>query len=167
MLDWLKRADQWVANEAATRQAGYMQAANARNAERVLREPAADLAASIGSARQLDDAATAALQRRLAQATAYDELARQTGSVAANGRASLIDELVPQMNRGRFGERGFREALNEGIATNAYVRRGVLPASIVGGGALLTEGAQQLLALMGFMQQGAQTEERADNSYLA
>ena len=52
-----------------------------------------------------------------------------------------------------------------------YVRRGVLPAAVAGGGimggALVTEGAQQLMALMGFMQQGAEQQERAEQSPLA
>lgn len=92
----------------------------------------------------------------------------------ANRRArrAVVDELVPGMNRGPLGmtQMGVLEAINTGIATNDYVRRGLLPAAIGGGGLLagaaITPAAQQLMALMGFMQQGQQTAEARDESPL-
>jgi hypothetical protein len=85
------------------------------------------------------------------------------------GRARVARQYAPNMSRGPGGytDRGLMELVNEGIAENAYVRRGVLPTAVVGGGALMTAGAQQLLALMGFMQEGSQTGERKENSPLA
>lgn len=84
------------------------------------------------------------------------------------GRAKVARQHASGMRRGPGGvtERGVMEMINQGIAENAYVRRGVLPTAIVGGGALLTAPAQQLLALMGFMEQGSQTSERTENSPL-
>jgi len=85
------------------------------------------------------------------------------------GRAKVARQYAPDMRRGPGGYtgRGVMEMINQGIAENAYVRRGVLPTAVVGGGALMTAGAQQLLALMGFMQEGSQTGERTENSPLA
>lgn len=88
------------------------------------------------------------------------------------GREAVAQEYGRRMNRGPagMGRYGVREGLNRAIATNAVVRREVLPTAVVGGsvmaGAALTEGAQQLMALMGFIEQGRQQEARAEQSPL-
>lgn len=85
------------------------------------------------------------------------------------GRAKVARQYASDMRRGPGGltGRGAMEMINQGIAESDLVRRGVLPTAVVGGGALMTAGAQQLLALMGFMQEGSQTGERTENSPLA
>lgn len=89
------------------------------------------------------------------------------------GRDAFLDQVMPHVNRGRggIGQRGLREQLSHDMASNRYIRRGVYPALIAGGavagGAGLTEGAQQLMALMDFMQQGQETAERVEESPLA
>lgn len=89
------------------------------------------------------------------------------------GRDAFLDQVMPHVNRGRggFGKRGLREQLSHDMASNRYVRRGAYPALIAGGavagGAGLTEGAQQLMALMDFMQQGQETVQRVEESPLA
>lgn len=83
------------------------------------------------------------------------------------GRARVSKEHARFMPRGigGFGSQGPMEAINRAIATNAIVRRGALPTAIGGGvvlgGAGLTAGAQQLMALMEYMNAGRQTAEDA------
>jgi hypothetical protein len=66
---------------------------------------------------------------------------------------------------------GFGEAVYRGIAENKYIRRGLLPTAIGGGGLLagaaVTTGAQNLMALMQYMQAGDQQQERVEESPLA
>jgi hypothetical protein len=88
-------------------------------------------------------------------------------------REAYIRSIRGQMNRGPFmkGEMGVREGLNHAIANNAVVRRGVLPVAVGGGGlmagAAVTTGAQNLMALMDFMQSGQEQQARVEQSPLA
>lgn len=89
------------------------------------------------------------------------------------GESDFLARYSPQMKRGMggFGSLGPRERLSHQFATNAFVRRGAYPALAAGGavagGAALTEGAQQLMALMSFMQQGQDQVQRTEESPLA
>lgn len=86
--------------------------------------------------------------------------------------AGVAAEYAHRMNRGmnHVGRRGPMESVHRGIAGNAVLRRGVLPAAIGGGGLLagaaVTTGAQNLMALMEFMQGGQAQQERVENSPL-
>jgi hypothetical protein len=78
--------------------------------------------------------------------------------------------LAAQMNRGPLGgEMGLLEAGMAGL-NNRYVRRGGIGVAglgaVAGTGALLTEGAQQLMALTQFLQEGEDTRARAEQSPL-
>lgn len=84
------------------------------------------------------------------------------------GRATVAKQYAPDMRRGLGGltGRGAMEMINQGIAENALVRRGVLPAAVMGGGVLgaagMTAGAQQLMALMSYLQGSQDTEARTE-----
>ncbi len=150
--------DEFFVN-TATRTADAAQGAGeARNRQAFLNGNVNELVQRIASERQMTDRQRSTLARQLGDPTK---------------RAALADRYVPEMYRGpgEMTRQGVIEMINRGIAENAVVRRGVLPAAVAGGGimggALVTEGAQQLMALMGFMQQGAQQQERAEQSPLA
>jgi len=89
------------------------------------------------------------------------------------GESDFVARYSSQMKRGMggHGSLGPRERLSHQFANNALVRRGAYPALAAGGavagGAAMTEGAQQLMALMGFMQQGQQQVQRTEESPLA
>jgi|GEM_PF-4329865 len=95
----------------------------------------------------------------------------QAGSSAlARRREDIAADYSQEMNRGLTGgERGPVEGVLRGL-NNPMVRNGGLGAAglgaAVGTGALLTEGAQQLMTLMDFLQAGEDTRERADQSPL-
>lgn len=103
--------------------------------------------------------------------------AGMANAVAQLGRDSTMEAYIRsirgKMNRGPFGkgQMGVREGLNHAIANNAVVRRGVLPVAVGGGGlmagAALTTGAQNLMALMDFMQGGQEQQARVEQSPLA
>lgn len=153
----MQGADSAIAAQAAQRQALNMQAGVGRNREAFMNGTPEELAQRIGSEKGMSDPQREALRRRLEITT---------------DRTKLADRYSPGMNRGPFemGQQGIMEMINQGIAQNPVVRRGVLPTAVAGGGimggALVTEGAQQLMALMGFMQQGAEQQERAEQSPL-
>jgi hypothetical protein len=97
------------------------------------------------------------------------EVARVMSGLQANP-AMVADQYAPGMNRGPLGgERGVIESTAVAM-NNPYVRRGGLIAAgagaAVGTGALLTEGAQQLLQLMDFLQHGEEVQARAASSPL-
>lgn len=85
----------------------------------------------------------------------------------------FLGRYTSQMRRGQggFGSLGLRERMSNQFANNAMIRRGVYPGLAAGGavagGVAMTEGAQQLLALMDFMQQGQSQVQRAEESPLA
>lgn len=70
-----------------------------------------------------------------------------------------------------MGDKGAAELVLRFLAqrdgAGMMTRRGLTGAAALGGGVGVTTGAQQLLALIEFMNQGKQTEERAQNSPLA
>lgn len=89
----------------------------------------------------------------------------------AQGKEAAADRYYPDMNRGLMGgEAGIRESM-AALANRKSVRRTGLGAAGLGAaagtGALLTEGAQQLITLMDFLQAGEDTRERAERSPLA
>lgn len=101
---------------------------------------------------------------------------RQTirGGQVENAMSGLRDgnhaDYAARMNRGPLGgERGVMESAAR-FANRDSVRQGGLVAAglgaTVGTGALLTEGAQQLMTLMQFLQHGQEVEERAERSPL-
>jgi hypothetical protein len=151
--------DAWIAGEAAKRQAGDRAAGIARNTAMIQ----GDTEGKYRS--QIMERITRGFAPPAADAVAGIESALGN----QKGRARIASQYAPDMRRGQGGwtGRGTMEMINEGIATNDYVRRGVLPTAIVGGGALLTAPAQQLLQLMGFLQEGSTTGERTENSPLA
>jgi molybdenum-dependent DNA-binding transcriptional regulator ModE len=154
----MQGADEWIAGEAAKRAAVAQEVGVERNRQAVLNGRADELVKRMANERLLTDEQMKSFSQRL------DNPAK---------RAALADHYAPRMRRGpgEMTQQGVLESVNRGIAENAVVRRGVLPAAVAGGGimggALVTEGAQQLMALMGFMQQGAQQQERAEQSPLA
>lgn len=97
------------------------------------------------------------------------DLAAMIGA-EGNRRVLRGSDVSQQMKRGRFGNEGFMEAVNRGIATNDIVRRVALPTAVAGGGVLagagVTAGAQQLWALMDFMRAGEESEQRTAQSPL-
>lgn len=148
--------DRAIAAEAAARQVGAK-----RNRAPFMFERPADLAQRIGSKENWSQAQTQTFQNSFQGMSPRDE--RQF-------RRQLADQHAPQ-NRGPLGmEMGPNEWVNHQIANKAYVRNGILPGAIAGGGimagAALTEGAQQLMALMGFIEQGRQQEARVEQSPL-
>lgn len=88
------------------------------------------------------------------------------------GGSDFVGKYSGQMKRGvgGFGSLGPMERMSHQFATNAAIRRGVYPTLAVGGaiagGAAMTEGAQQLMALMGFLQEGQAQAQRTEESPL-
>jgi hypothetical protein len=76
------------------------------------------------------------------------------------GRKMVADTYGPNMARGPGGlmRKGIMESVHGAMASNAYVRRGVLGGGAVMGGVGMTAGAQQLMALMQYMQSGQENE---------
>lgn len=153
-----KQADQWVASEAAKRAGVARDRGIQKNRDFVMQKSPETVGARLTSELGKDG-------------TWRDQMIATLSSNA--GRQMAADTYAAGMNRGpaQIGQRGFRESINEGIANNRYVRRGVLPTAI-GGGALLagagvTAGAQQLMALMEFMSAGQQQQQRVEQSPLA
>lgn len=156
-------ADQWVAAEAAKRAAAAKDVGVARMRDYVMNKPPETVANRLQSELGKGDKWRASVLGRL-----RNEMKRP--GVAAS--------FAPQMKRGPFGpvmdgmtQMGFVEAMNRGIAENKYIRRGLLPTAIGGGGLLagaaVTAGAQNLMALMQYMQAGDQQQERVEQSPLA
>lgn len=162
------RADQWVQNKAlanmyAARDAG------AERARAMIRDDAA------GNYRdevihRIKNGLVANKQLPLDEATLRQI---EQDMTTDDGRRMVADRHGYTMRRGPggFTGRGAGEIAYQTIAENPYARRGLLAAAggtaILGGGAALTEGAQQLLALMEYMNQGQQTSQRAEDSPLA
>jgi len=151
-------ADSWVAAEAAKRAAGAKAAGVERQRDYVMNMAPETVATRLQSELGKSDKWRASVLGRLRND------AKRPGVAASYG---------DQLNRGpmQLTQRGVMEAINQGIAENPLVRRGVLPAAIGGGGvmagAVVTAGAQNLLALMQFMQGGQQQQERVEQSPLA
>ena len=161
LMNALTRTDDFVRDEAIARAAAARAVGQERNTNDFLDRAVSDRE---GLARRVASDLGWADDRRAKFLAALDKVQGNQGA-----QMNLAERYGDRMKRGPAGlmQQGFVEAVNEGIATNAYVRRGALPAAIVGGGALLTEGAQQLLALMGFIEEGNETAARANESPLA
>lgn len=84
-------------------------------------------------------------------------------------RRAMADQHAAGMPRGFGGMApvGPREAIAQKIHDSAAFRRYGFPLATIGIGAGVTAGAQQLLDLMGFMQEGQQTQQRAAESPIA
>ena len=95
------------------------------------------------------------------------------GDHAAMSPREFVMNYAPQMKRGVYGlgSVGPAERQAHHFANSKVIRRGVYPTLAAGGavagGVAMTEGAQQLMALMGFMQQGQQQVQRTEESPLA
>jgi hypothetical protein len=154
-----RAADRWVAGEAAKRGAAAMQAGVDRNRAYVMGQSPETVGSRLASELGGKD----------------DSWRKQMiGALGSqSGRQMAADQYAAGMNRGpmQIGQQGLAEAVNMGIANNRYVRRGLLPAAIGGGGlmagAAVTAGAQNLMALMDFMSAGREQEQRVEQSPLA
>lgn len=129
-----------------------------RSREYLMTRPIETVVDRIGNDLGLDEAAKGGLRTRLQD---------------PNERSAVANEYARRLKRGPWDltNRGFAEAVNQGIAENKYIRRGLLPTAIGGGGLLagaaVTAGAQNLMALMQYMQAGDQQQERVEQSPLA
>lgn len=76
------------------------------------------------------------------------------------GRQQAVKVYGPEMNRGFGGhtKQGFGEAVHRTMADNKYVRRGAVISGVGMAGVGMTAGAQQLMALMQYMQSGQENE---------
>ena len=163
MLDWIKnqarRLDTGV-QDAALRSERIARLRKTRENAQWVRQRAPDVVA-----RELRDQGIVTDDAGMANAAA------QLGQDST--RDAYIRSIRGRMNRGPFmkGQMGVREGLNHAIANNAVVRRGVLPVAVGGGGlmagAALTTGAQNLMALMDFMQGSQEQQARVEQSPLA
>jgi len=165
----LSAADRAIQDQAAARSAQNQQAGFARNQTFLESQPADTVARQLVS-QKVKLPGAFGMAGSLPDSQAIDELTKLI-EVEGNRRALAESGVHYQMNRGRMrGGQGFMEAVNSGIATNPFVRRGVLPTAVVGGGALagagVTAGAQQLWALMDFIRAGEESEERTARSPL-
>ena len=166
----LGAADQAIASQAAARAEANRRSGVVRNMRFLSSQPADTVAQRLIA----DEGVKLPGPFGMAVAGAAPEQAEQAlaAMIGAEGnRRVLRGGNVPhQMRRGAIGQQGFMEAVNSGIANSALVRRVALPTAVVGGGALagagVTEGAQQLWALMDFMRAGQESEERTAQSPL-
>lgn len=158
--NWLRQLDSKVASDALARETAARDAGIRKQRAGIMFGSAGEVARTIGSQQDWSERRVAGVENQISQG-------------GRRYRRGLADQFAPQMNRGPMGmtQMGLVEGANNLIANNVAVRRGALPAAVAGGGVLagaaLTEGAQQLMALMGFMQQGAEQEQRAQASPLA
>jgi hypothetical protein len=154
----MQGADQWVAAEALKRAQGNRAAGVARQHDYVMNTGPETVATRLQAEMGKNDKWHASVLGRLRNEAK---------------RPAVAASYADQLNRGPFQmtQRGVMEAINEGIAQNPYIRRGLLPTAIGGGGlmagAAVTAGAQNLMALMQFMQGGQQQQERVQESPLA
>ena len=159
-------ADQAIANQAAARVMANSRSGQARNMRFLGSQPADTVAR-----RLINDGVSLPGPFGMAASGASPEqdLAALIGA-EGNRRALQRSGVAEQMKRGMFGNQGFMEAVNAGIATNPYVRRVALPTAVVGGGALagvaMTEAAQQLLGVMDYLRAGDESEQRTAQSPL-
>jgi hypothetical protein len=156
-------ADSRIAGEAAKRAIAARDSGIERNRNTFLYGRPDEMSQVVGQLDNLTEEQTRGLLEEM----------KRNADTNKEYRPGMADMYASRMNRGPMGigQMGMAERANDLIANNVYVRRGVLPTAVAGGGimggALVTEGAQQLMALMGFMQQGAEQQERAEQSPLA
>lgn len=161
MLDWMRGLDRSVQLRARQSERGFRQARTRDRAEWMRQRAATDPAIVA------DQMVTQKVIPEADKPSAMQALGDQAL------RDAYIQRHAGRMNRGpgMIGQRGIRESANRLIATNAVVRRGVLPVAAAGGGvmagAAVTTAAQELMALMGFMEQGMAQQERVEQSPLA
>lgn len=166
--EWARGVDQWVQDKATADMYAARAAGAERNRAMILSDAAGNYRDEViqrikngMSAEKYAPPDEATLQQIRQDLTTDD------------GRRMIADRYGYMMRRGPGGHtgRGIRERISQEIAQNPYVRRGAMPAAVgtgtVMGGMALTEGAQQLLALMEYMNQGQQTAERVESSPLA
>lgn len=165
MINWLKGIDQAIADAAAKRADGYARAGQLRNVRLIRSAGASDNARAEAIDRIMRTASMRAMSAdEQAKIRPHVEQSLQTRT--GRNEAASTPELIAEMNRGLGGymHRGPLEAIEGLTATNPTVRRTGLVSAGLGAGAAMTAGAQQLLALMGFMQEGQQTQARAEES---
>lgn len=137
----LRTADDWIIKQAQDRIAGRNKAA----AKRLMDLGPEQIARAHFSGRQVPDAKVANLQSRMEANPVVAQMVADQAAARNPGPLRMIDQ---------------------GIATNPWIRRGVLPTAVVGGGAMLTAGAQQLLQLMGLFEQAKSQQVAVDESPL-
>jgi hypothetical protein len=150
-------ADSWIAAEAAKRAAGNRSAGIANQRQYLETTPAETAASRVASQFGRDESWRRGLIQKMSD---------------PGKRAAIAESYAPQMNRGpmQLTQRGVMEAINQGIAENALVRRGALPLAIgaggVGAGVAVTTAAQNLLALIDFMSGGRRQQQQIAQSPL-
>lgn len=192
-LEWIRsgyqKFDEWSAGLHRGWAEGNRQAGAQRNTDLALRateDPRAasqlrnllDETAKYGGGSALSDEQFQEQLLRLQGATAASAA---KGSLGANKpeamearRQAYAQEMGQRTLRGQprriipglAGDKGNMELVNSLIANNAAVRRTGQGLAVLGTGAGLTAGAQQLMALMEYMGQGQQTAQRAEQSPL-
>lgn len=165
---FVKRVDEGFANRAIAGEAAARSAGLRRNREALGVMDESQLMKRLTSEARMSDVDA----RTAAQGFIRSRNAAPSGA----GTNVLADQLASQLNRGfgsnggRIGRMGLMERLSHQAATNRYVRRVAYPALAAGGtvagGAALTAGAQQLMALMGYMNESQQTAQRTEESPL-
>lgn len=167
---WLRRADDWTVRRFEGHRDAAMRAGVTRNEQRVMG------ATGVNEQEQLLKQLSHEWNRRWGQGMSTSAEQRLSQALQSEvGRRNLVQNtgLAQNMYRGPGGmtQRGLGEAAADLVATNAFVRRGVLPGAIgvggIAGGIAMTEGAQQLMALMGFMREAQAQGERVEQSPLA
>lgn len=175
----LRRIDQSTAGRLSGLESGLRESNIASMARRIAGDESAVTAADyvvertpdLIAARQKAPADREPELRKLQREQVMADLMQQGGMGAGySAREALAPHFARPMNRGLFGgERGLGESAAM-LANRPMVRRGGLGAAGLGAaagtGALLTEGAQQLMTLMDFLQAGQETRERAEQSPL-
>jgi hypothetical protein len=155
--------DRGIQVSARRGQRSALNAGIGRGREYLMTRPTETVVDRIGSDLGLDEAAKDALRTRLQDPWERSAVANEYARRLKRGPFPPVMEGGTQM--------GFGEAVYRGIAENKYIRRGLLPTAIGGGGLLagaaVTTGAQNLMALMQYMQAGDQQQERVEESPLA
>lgn len=155
--------DRGIQVSARRGQRSALNAGIGRSRDYLMTRPIETVVDRIGNDLGLDETAKSGLRTRLQD---------------PNERSAVANEYARRLKRGPFPpvleggtQMGFGEAMYQGIAENKYIRRGLLPTAIGGGGLLagaaVTAGAQNLMALMQYMQAGDQQQERVEQSPLA
>lgn len=164
---WAKGVDTGFANRAVAGEAAARDAGIGRNREAAMNMNREQLLNRLSTEAGLGQGELDAYGKR------YDSVMKRPEAQRQKHMGLLADDVAPQLNRGPagIGKMGLMERLSSQAANNRYVRRGAYPALIAGGtvagGAALTEGAQQLMALMAYMNESEQTAQRTEQSPLA
>lgn len=106
-----------------------------------------------------DKIAAAYFNGRNAPEARVQQLATSLGQAQADRQRRIADAVAAR-------NPGLLRQIDQGIAGNAWVRRGLLPTAVVGGGAMLTEAGVQLAQLTGLLQDSTAQQQRTESSEL-